>query len=204
MHLYGLIVGISILIGINYFSRHQDFLPKPKVDLFVFGVILSAIIGARTYHVVDNFSYYSQNPDQIIATWNGGLGIFGGIIGAFVFISVFSFIQKIRLLKIIDSISRIMPLCQAIGRLGNFANNEIPTWWVEAMWNVGLFLYIRRNPSNPTVKYLIGYGIIRFILEFFRDDTWVVGTIKIGQIISAIFIVFGYVILISGRKYRKL
>jgi len=200
MHLYGLIIGISIIVGVNYFSKHQDFISKKRVDIFVFCAIFMAILGARAYHVVDNLAYYFQNPDQIIATWNGGLGIFGGIIGVFIFLLGFSVVQKISLLKITDSVTPILPMCQAIGRFGNYVNNEIPTWLVEAIWNIGLFLFIRRYPANPTAKYLIGYGIIRFGLEFFRDDTWIVGNLKIGQVISLFFVFMGAFLLFHTSK----
>jgi phosphatidylglycerol:prolipoprotein diacylglycerol transferase len=199
MHLYGLIIGIAIVIGIDYFTRHNHLIPKPKETFFILGLIVSAIIGARIYHVIDQWSFYSQNLWSIPQTWNGGLGIFGAIIGAILFITIFSKANKINIIKLIDIISPIMPLCQAVGRFGNFVNGENPIWWPEALLDLFLFLFIFKYPKNPTAKYLIGYGLIRFITEFWRTDTWVVNSIKIGQIISIIFIALG-VTLINRQK----
>ncbi|MBP6989671.1 prolipoprotein diacylglyceryl transferase, partial [Candidatus Shapirobacteria bacterium] len=123
-------------------------------------------------------------------TWNGGLGIYGAIIASALFIFFFSLFSKIPFLKILDSITPILPLCQAIGRIGNFVNHEIPTWWLEASLNLFLFFLLKKS-KTPTAHYLIGYGLIRFFIEFFRNDTWIVGQIKIAQLISILFILIG-------------
>lgn len=191
MHLYGLIIGITLVIGISYFSSHNMALPKSKENLFVLGVIIFGLIGARVYHVIDQWSFYSQNPILIPQTWNGGLGVFGGIFGATLFIFVFSKIYKLKIIRLLNCVTPILPLCQAIGRFGNYVNHENPTWWSEAIMNFLLFILIHKYPQNPTAKYLIGYGLIRFVTEFYRSDTWVYQNIKIGQIISLVFIFIG-------------
>jgi len=203
MSLYGLILGISIVIGIDFFSKKNTTIPKNKLNLFIIGTIVSAIVGARIYHVVDQWSQYSQNLSLIPQTWNGGLGIFGGILGALIFIFLFSLFSKTPLLSITDSIAPIIPLCQSIGRLGNFINKEIPTWWIEAGLNLFLFLILKKS-SHPTAHYLIGYGLIRFFAEFLRTDTWQVNNIKIAQIISLIFVLTGIFILKNQKQHPVL
>lgn len=206
IHLYGLIIGIAIIIGINYFSRHQKIIPKNRENIFIIGTLVFSIIGARLYHVVDQWAYYSQNLSQIWATWNGGLAIYGAIIGALIFIFLFSYFQKISFTKITDSIAPILPLCQSIGRLGNFVNKEIPLWWLEAFFNLILFFVIKSKVLkyySSTALYLIGYGLIRFFFEFFRSDTWQINSLKIAQIISLIFIIVGLFLLkTSSKKYN--
>ncbi|MFA5828143.1 MAG: prolipoprotein diacylglyceryl transferase family protein [Candidatus Shapirobacteria bacterium] len=201
MSLYGLILGISFLVGINFFSKHNTSVPKDKLNLFIVGAIASAIIGARLYHVVDQWSYYSNNLWQILATWNGGLGIFGGIIGTIIFILLFSFLSKISFLSITDSISPVIPLCQSIGRLGNFVNNEIPSWWIESCLSLVLFFILKKS-KTPTAHYLIGYGLIRFLLEFIRTDTWQISSLKIGQMISVLFFLSGIAIISKNTNSR--
>lgn len=197
MHLYGLIIGIAIAIGIYYFEKHQTIIPKSKLLFFEVGLLISAIIGARVYHVVDEWSYYSHNLSQIPATWNGGLGIFGALFGALIFIALF--INRKSYIIILDTITPILPLSQAIGRLGNWANQENRMWWPEAIGDLILFIIINRHPSSPTAKYLIGYGIIRFITEFWRTETWSINDFKIGQLISVIFIIFGLLLIYRDR-----
>ncbi|HOY61328.1 MAG TPA: prolipoprotein diacylglyceryl transferase [Candidatus Woesebacteria bacterium] len=204
MHLYGLIIGVSIIIGINYFSRNQKVISKTKENFFIYSLLFFSIIGARLYHVIDYWNYYSQNTNQIYATWNGGLGIYGALIGGIIYIFFFSLFSRISFLKILDSITPILPLCQAIGRIGNFFNHEIPVWWLEASLNLILFFIIKsealKNYSS-TALYLIGYGSIRFFIEFFRNDTWTINGVKIAQLISIISLVIG-IILINYEKIK--
>lgn len=185
MHIYGLIIGIAIVIGLNYFQKHS------QLKYFPYFLLFFAIIGARLYHVLDFWSYYSQNLWQIPATWNGGLGIYGAIIASTIYVSAYSYFKKLSVIKILDSITPILPLCQSIGRLGNFFNHEIPTWWIESLANLALFFIIKKFPKNPTAKYFIGYGTIRFFVEFLRSDTWHIYQISIAQIISVIMILIG-------------
>lgn len=197
MHLYGLIIGIAIIIGIGYFEKHQSVIPKEKLAFFEVGTIISAIIGARAYHVIDQWSFYSQNLYLIPQTWNGGLGIFGAFLGAILFIFIFSYVLRVTFYDLLDSITPILPLSQAIGRLGNYVNKENPAWWLEAILNLVLFFIITKAPKRyrATALYLIGYGIIRFITEFWREDTWVISTIKVGQIISVVLTIVGILLL---------
>ncbi|MBP9817979.1 prolipoprotein diacylglyceryl transferase [Candidatus Shapirobacteria bacterium] len=198
MSLYGLIIGIAIIIGLNYFEKHQNLIPKNQLLLFEAGLLISAIIGARAYHVIDQWSFYSQNPWLIPATWNGGLGIFGALLGGSVFIVLFLNLKSYFLL--LNFITPILPLCQAIGRLGNFVNHENPLWLPEAVGDLLLFFFIQKFPQNPTAKYLLGYGLIRFITEFWRTDTWVYQNFKIGQIISLVFILTGLWLLPKNHQ----
>lgn len=197
MHLYGLIIGIAIIVGINYFSQNQKVISKTKENFFIYSLLFFSIIGARLYHVIDYWSYYSQNTNQIYATWNGGLGIYGALIGGIIYIFFFSLVSRISFLKILDSITPILPLCQAIGRFGNFVNKEIPVWWLEASLNLILFFILKskalKNYSS-TALYLIGYGLIRFFIEFFRNDTWNINHLKIAQLLSIIFICLGLIL----------
>ncbi len=198
IHFYGLIIGIAIIIGIDYFSRHQTVIPKNRVNLFIVGLLFFAILCSRLYHVTDQWDYYSQHPSQILATWNGGLGIYGAILGAILFIFLFSRYYKISFLEITDSITPILPLCQALGRLGNFVNGEISLWWFEASLNLFLFFILKSKTLkhySSTALYLIGYGTIRFFFESFRSDTWQINSLKIAQIISLVFILAGFTLL---------
>ena len=198
MHLYGLIIGIAIVIGLNYFEKHQSVIPKNRLYFFEIGLIICAIIGARAYHVVEQWDFYSRNPLLIPQTWNGGMAIYGGLIGGLLFAWVF--VGRKSYLQLLDSIIPILPLCQAIGRLGNYVNHENPIWWPEAIGDLFIFFVINKFPKNPTAKYLIGYGIVRFITEFWRADTWVYHGYKIGQIVSVVFILIGLRLIYRERR----
>lgn len=194
MSLYGLIIGIAIVIGLEYFQKHQQLIPRRHLNLLSLTTIFFALVGARTYHVLSSWEYYSHHLSQIPATWNGGLGIFGGIIGGMVPIALYCFFYKINFLSLLNSITPILPFCQAVGRLGNFINQEIPSWWVEAILNLLLFFYIQVSPQNPTAKFFIGYGTIRLLTELLRTDTWIIEQLRITNIISLIFILLGFIL----------
>lgn len=192
MHLYGLIIGLCFLFLLSRL--------KNTTTIFQLGLGLFCLIGARLYHVFDCWQYYTSKPIEILYTWNGGLGIFGAIIAGLIFIVLYSIINHKSYFTFLDSLTPWLPLVQAISRLGNLVNHEIPSWWIESLANIFLFLFIRVFPKDPTAKYLIGYGLIRFLFEFTRSDTWTVGTIKIGQFISVVFIISGSLLLLWPKK----
>lgn len=201
MHLYGLIIGIAVVISLNYFEKNNKSIPKSKLNIFTIGFLISMLFGARLYHVIDSWSYYSQNIILIPQIWNGGLGIYGALIAGFIFIYIFSKLNKINILSITDSITPILPLAQSIGRFGNYVNGEISIWWLESILCFILFLIIKKIKFNPSALYLIGYGIIRLITEYFRTDTWAIADFKIANLISFIFVLLGiYLIKYPVRK----
>jgi len=206
VNLYGLIIGISLIIGIEYFLKHNRSLSSKQQNIFLIGLIISMLIGARLYHIIDQWQFYRQNLWLIPQTWNGGLGIYGAIIAGGIFVFIYSLVSRISFLSISDSITPILPLCQAIGRFGNFVNHEIPTWWIEASLNLILFFIINskklKNYSSTSL-YLTGYGLIRFFLEFFRTDTWQIYNFKIAQLISLICIFSGLFLLQKLRRIRN-
>ena len=201
MSLYGLIIGIALVVGITFFQKKNSVIHKNKEDNFIIGLIISAIVGARIYGVIAAWDYFSQNPIQILNLRGGGLGIFGGLIGGIIFTFIFSQKNKIKILDITNLVFPIIPLCQSIGRWGNFFNHEIygangqPIWLYESILLFVFFFFIKKLKHHQTAIYLIYYGIIRFILEFIRTDTIPFSIITFAQFLSLIFIVLGIIII---------
>jgi phosphatidylglycerol:prolipoprotein diacylglycerol transferase len=201
MSLYGLILGICFVIGINYFYSYNKIVPKKKENYFIFSTLIWGIIGARFYGVTASWSYFSQNPLQILNLRTGGLGIYGALLASVFFIYFFSKKNKISFLKITNLLAPITPLCQSIGRFGNFFNHEIyginnqPVWFYESILLFILFLFFKKNKNHQTGIYLIFYGIIRFTLEFIRTDTISLGFLSLAQILSLLFILIGLIII---------
>ena len=206
MSIYGLIIGISLAIGVNYFYKVNTLIPKKKENIFIILLIIFAIVGARLYGIIANWSYFSQYPLQILNLKTGGLGIFGGIIATITFILIFTYKNKIPFLKLTNQLIPILPLCQSIGRWGNFFNHEIygiknqPIWLYESVLMFLLFLILRKNKKHQSAIYLFYYGIIRFILEFIRLDTIPFFSITFAQFLSFLFILFAAIITLYERK----
>jgi phosphatidylglycerol:prolipoprotein diacylglycerol transferase len=201
MSIYGLILGICFALGIDFFSRNNQIISKKKETIFIFSTLIFGIIGARVYGVIANWSYFYQNPIQILNLRGGGLGIYGALFFSIFFIFLFAKKNKINFLKITNSLIPIIPLCQSLGRFGNFFNHEIygignqPIWFYESVLMFILFLIFKKVKAHQTGFYLIYYGFIRFFLEFLRLDTIPVYFLSLAQILSLSFILIGFIII---------
>lgn len=172
-HLYGMIVGIAIVVGYSIAERIE-----PKLSKGATGVIIAGLIGARIYHVIDYMDYYKDHLAQIMYVWNGGLSIWGALmVGAVASIVIY----KNEVWGVMRAAVVALPISQAIGRLGNAVNREfvttvygVPWWGAEAVLDLVLFgimylLYKKDvSPSVMVATYLIGYGFIRYILQPYR------------------------------------
>ncbi len=112
----GVISGLGLLVY-NAVSTGQD--PNPYIDFLFYGLI-SGIIGARLYYVI----FFDKSIKNFFAFREGGLAIYGGILGAFIAVCVYTKINKIPFLKYIDTYAPPLMMGQVVGRLGNFVNRE--------------------------------------------------------------------------------
>ena len=207
-HLYGLILGLGILVAkeVVYKVARERKIEEKKLDRLFFAVIIGGIVGARLYNVLDNLTYYSENVVKIFMIWDGGLGIWGAIAGGLTALQLLILIFKFSIANSIWDLAAIgMPIVQAIGRWGNFFNNEIigkngePLFLCESLATLILFLIIYRLRNKKKYKlmgiYLIGYGGVRLLLEGFRipSDTWMIGNISVSGVLSLAAILWGFI-----------
>ncbi|MDR4250808.1 MULTISPECIES: prolipoprotein diacylglyceryl transferase [Bacillus] len=126
VHWYGVIIGVGALLGLWLALRECEKRGINKdtfIDLILFAIPI-AIISARIYYVSFEWDYYQQHPNEIIKIWNGGIAIHGGLIGAVLTAIVFTKVKKVSFWKIADVAAPSILLGQAIGRWGNFINQE--------------------------------------------------------------------------------
>ena len=95
IYYYGIIIGLASLLGIWIAQKKAKFygVNKDNVESIVLWAFIPGLIGARLYHVLDNFSYYLLHPFDIVAIWKGGLGIYGALIGGIIgliYLEIFS------------------------------------------------------------------------------------------------------------------
>jgi phosphatidylglycerol:prolipoprotein diacylglycerol transferase len=187
---YGLLVTLGVLAGtwvaaLEAKRRGDD--PNVVWDSALW-VILLGLIGARLYHVFSlpndgsqgGWAYYSQHPIQIIAIWQGGLGIYGGLFGGALGILLVCIRRRLRFLRLADSIAPGVLLGQAIGRWGNYFNQELyggPTgssWWgitIDPPYRIRTpsadFTDLTRYPPetrfHPTFLYESIWNLVGFI-----------------------------------------
>jgi phosphatidylglycerol:prolipoprotein diacylglycerol transferase len=213
-YLYGLILGIGIFAGLEV-AIYKNQKNKGVIEQAFGWMIIGGLLGARIYHVVDYWDrYYRNNLSKIPAVWEGGLGIWGAIFGSMIALLFFSRLKKKNLWHLFDMFSVGAPLAQAIGRLGNFVNGELygkngePLFAYEAILNLILFIYLWRLPNKQKprgkifARYLIGYGIIRILLENLRpeDMIWKVAGIPVAVIFGVVAIAGGTLIIYRKRS----
>lgn len=123
---YGILIATGIILAILLASKESKRKNLPKdtiIDLALIAIPLG-VIGARLYYVLCELESYIDNPISMLYIWEGGLAIYGAVIGGFIGILAYVLIKKINLLKVLDCIAPGLVLAQAIGRWGNFFNQE--------------------------------------------------------------------------------
>ena len=171
---YGVLIGLGALLGYilaSYEAKKRGLPDDIFADLLIFAIPIS-IIGARLYYVIFEWGYYARNPGSILAIWEGGLAIHGGLIGAVLTAIVFAKIKRISFWKLADIAAPSLILGQAIGRWGNFINQEAHGGEVSRSFLEGLQLpdfiinqmYIEGAYYNPTFLYESLWNLAGFVL----------------------------------------
>jgi phosphatidylglycerol:prolipoprotein diacylglycerol transferase len=127
VHWYGIIIAGAVLIGGLLGTRVAVWLNEDPDDgwSMLLLVMILAVIGARLYHVIHQWSFYIADPILIPQIWNGGLGIPGGVAGGALGIWLSTRSQGLNTARWMDVFAPALLLGQVIGRLGNFVNQEL-------------------------------------------------------------------------------
>ena len=202
IHWYGIIISLALLMGFSltlYRSKKTEIPSEFFLDFFIIGIPISVIF-ARLYFVIFNLNYYLQNPLAIIAVWHGGLAIHGAVIGGILVLIILTKKRNLSFLKVVDILAPALILGQAIGRWGNFINQEAYGGIVSESFinNFPGFIknqmFIKGNFHHPTFLYESIWNIIIFsILIFlskkkFTKDGDVFYSYLIGYSIGRFFI----------------
>lgn len=204
---YGIIIAIGFMLAVIYgMKRAPKFgLTQDNVlDMLLCAVPL-AIVGARAYYCIFSWEMYKDNPISVLYIWNGGLAIYGAVIGAVIGLIVITKIRKINTLAMMDVGSVGLLIGQSIGRWGNFMNREAfggmtdnflrmgltdvngqtiyvhPTFLYESLWNaLGILLLHfyskkRKYDGQLFIMYVGWYGLGRMFIEGMRTDSLYVG-----------------------------
>lgn len=223
---YGIIIGCGMLIGTMVAMKEAKRLGL-KEDTLLDILLVSlpaAIIGARLYYVLFNLDQY-KTIGEAINIRSGGLAIHGGVIAAVLSFYVVSRVKKLDFWLWLDIMAPSLILGQAIGRWGNFVNQEAhggetdlpwgimvdglkvhPTFLYESIGNFIIFFFLmsirkkKKFDGQLIAYYMIGYSVIRFFIEGLRTDSLYLGPIRVAQLISIILIILGFFIIHKKRK----
>ena len=211
---YGVIICAGVLLAMAYAltkAPAHGITADQMTDVLLIA-IPAGIVGARIYYVINRWDYYSQHPQDIVKTWEGGLAIYGGIILGFVAALIVCRVKKISFLAVADVAAIGFLIGQSIGRWGNFVNAEAfggptslpwgmsinggapvhPAYLYESLWNlvglVALHFYSknRRFKGEILLLYVGWYGLGRAWIEGLRTDSLYLGStdIRISQLLA--------------------
>jgi len=228
---YGVLISTGVLLGVLVALRECKRVGFKEEDLldFLLFAIPAGIIGARAYYVIFSWDFYSNNLDQIINIRNGGLAIHGGLIAGAIVSIIFCKKRKINVWQILDIVVPSVALGQAIGRWGNFINQEAfggptnlpwgilvdgvkvhPTFLYESIIDLCVFIFLiwfrknkRQNQGEVFALYLVFYSIGRFFVEGLRTDSLMFLNMRVAQLISLGLILLGIVIFMYLKKKGK-
>ncbi len=231
---YAIIISLGMVLGVLLAYRRAKKYGYKGDDVmdFVLYAIPAAIIGARLYYVIFEWDRYAGDFLAIINIRAGGLAIHGGVIGGVLAGYIVARKKGFKFLKVLDLFAPSIILGQAIGRWGNFMNNEAhggptdlpwailvngqmvhPTFLYESICDFIVFfflLYYDKNMKKADGEVFLLYGILysfaRFFIEGMRTDSLYIGGIRTAQLISAIIIICFTVLfyLFRTKKIKNL
>lgn len=208
--------------------RKQLPLTSDDVADLVFYGALGVVLGGRFgYILFYNLPFYLTNPLRVFAVWEGGMSFHGGFLGVITSVMIFARRKKIPFFTLIDMAAQCAPVGLGLGRLGNFINGELYGRQTDVPWGIvfpggggvprhpsqlyeafleGLVLFAlvriasRRSTATGVAgwTFVAGYGLFRFIVEFFRQPDAQIGTFlggffSMGQLLSLpMFLVGGF------------
>ena len=168
IHLYGIIIAAGLMLAVLYGCRRAKAFGL-KEDNIIDGVLWItpfAILCARAYYCIFSWEYYRENPISVFYIWEGGLAIYGGVLGAIVGVAVFCKVKKIRLPMLLDLVSLGFLIGQCLGRWGNFFNREACGAETTSFLRMGLLNSYTRQVTyyHPTFFYESVWNFTGFLL----------------------------------------
>ncbi|MDT6980101.1 prolipoprotein diacylglyceryl transferase [Levilactobacillus zymae] len=174
VHWYGVIIASGVILAVLLAvreGRRRGINPDDIYDMILWA-LPAALIAARLYYVIFQWPYYSQHPGEIIAIWDGGIAIYGSLIGAGLVVYFFCRSRFIPVWLMLDVAAPTVILGQAIGRWGNFMNQEafgritslsflqglhLPHFIIEQMFINGAY-------RQPTFLYESTWDLLGFVV----------------------------------------
>lgn len=167
IHWYGIIIALTLLLGYELFIKRRIkelAVSEDKFVTFLLVLVIMGIIGGRLGYVIQFLSYYKQHVPLIFAVWQGGMSIHGAIVFGVATAYIWARKNKINVLKLLDILSPAMIFGIALGRLGNFFNQEL----VGVQTNVPWKMYIA-STYRPVALVANQYFHPVFLYEMFLD-----------------------------------
>lgn len=231
IQVWGLMVSIGILLGAQASARYAARFGTPKELIYsgAFWTVLAAFIGARALHVLGYEPlYYFQHPLEIIKIWEGGFSMFGGLIGAALGYSAWIFRHGLNWVALSDQMIYGLPLGLGCGRIGCFLIHDHPGTLTHFFLGVrypdgvrhdhGLYLSIngfvmalmffwlarKPRPAAFFIRFfMIWYGTVRFVLDFYRIADTTYAGLTPAQYLSVLMVLGGVIWSVKLRREKR-
>lgn len=171
IHFYGLIIACGLLLAVIYGSKRCKQFGFSVDDMTdgVLCIVPFAILCARLYYCIFQWDSYKNDPISILYIWNGGLAIYGGVIGAVIGVLVFCKVKKIKFGAVMDLVVLGFLIGQSMGRWGNFFNREAFGAATDCFTKMGLFNVYKNTWEyyHPTFLYESVWNLMGFVLLHF-------------------------------------
>ena len=225
---YGIIIAAGFLLAVFYMlSRAKDFgvTQDDVLDMILWAAPIG-VVCARLYYCIFYWELYADDPISILYIWEGGLAIYGGIIGGAITLLVVAKHKKIPATVLLDVAGMGVIIGQLVGRWGNFMNREAhgavtdtflkmglqdvsgvvtyyhPTFLYESVWNLTGFVVLhflskkRKFDGQMFLAYLAWYGAGRMVIEGLRTDSLWLGPVRVSQLLAAVTMLLALGILL--------
>ena len=171
IYYYGLIIAVGLLLAVWYCCKRSKTFGLKEDDILdgVLWVTPFAIVCARIYYCVFAWEEYAANPISVLYIWNGGIAIYGGVLGAVIGIAVICRVKKIRVATVLDIVLLGFLIGQFIGRWGNFMNREAFGAATDSFFRMGLYNKVTNQWEyyHPTFLYESLWNVCGFLLLHF-------------------------------------
>ena len=233
VYFYGIIIAFGLLLAVMYGLKRSKQFGLKEDDILdgVLGIVPLSIIFARAYYCIFSWADFKDNPIEVLYIWNGGIAIYGAVIGAALGVILFSLIKKVKLAAVLDLVAISFLIGQFIGRWGNFFNREAfgaetdifirmgmggvtyhhPTFLYESLWNVVGFVLLhflskrRQYDGQMALGYAAWYGLGRTFIEGLRTDSLYWGNFRVSQLLAAVtcFLATTILVILAFKKHDK-
>ena len=192
VNFYGVIIAIGLILAVVYAWKRCDQFGIKADDITdgVLYIVPFAVLCARAYYCIFQWETYASNPISVLYIWEGGLAIYGGVLGAIIGVVVYCYFKKIKVPALLDLVALGFLIGQSMGRWGNFFNREAFGAETDSFLRMGLYLSTDRFPTSvihyyhPTFLYESLWNLVGFVLlHFFSKRRQYDGQVALGYVV---------------------
>ncbi len=187
IRLYGVMIALGLMLAVLYAcgrSRQFGLTTDDLIDGVLF-IVPFAVLCARLYYCIFQWDMFASNPIRILYIWEGGLAIYGGVIGAAIGILVFAKVKKVKVGAVLDITALGFLIGQTLGRWGNFFNREAFGAETDSFLRMGLmnkvtgqFTYVHPTFLYESIWNLCGFLLLHFLSKKRKYD----GQVALGYV----------------------